>query len=220
MKHLTRVWLTGAILSGLLFTLAAAQNDNLADYARKVKQERQAQPAPKKVYDNENMPRTDHLSVVGPQVPEVPESIAEGSAESGEPTTQEAADQSAPAAEAEQKSDDNAGKEPRATTPGESIEARQKVHSDWQKKIADQKQAVDLAQRELDVAQREYKLRAAAVYADVGYRLRNSAQWDKEDRQYKEQIDAKQKALDAAKQKLSELQDQARKAGLPSKMRE
>ena len=33
----------------------------------------------------------------------------------------------------------------------------------------------------LDVAQREYRLRAASFYGDAGDRLRNSAAWDKED---------------------------------------
>jgi Skp family chaperone for outer membrane proteins len=70
------------------------------------------------------------------------------------------------------------------------------------------------------VRKREYALRAATVATDVGYRLRNSAQWDKEDKQYKEQIAAKQKEVDAAKQKLDELQSDARKAGVPTKLRE
>jgi hypothetical protein len=216
MKHLTRLWLGGAILCGLLFTLAAAQNDSLADYARKARKEKQGEPAPKKVYDNDNLPRTEHLSVVGPQAPEVPDSIsAEDTGDSGSPAAQEAEQNPA-----DSDADQTASKESRPITPGESPEDRQKAYAGWQTKIAEQKQAVDLAQRELDVVQREYKLRAAAVYADVGYRLRNSAQWDKEDRDYHQQIEAKQKALDAAKQKLTDVQEQARKAGLPPKIRE
>jgi len=70
------------------------------------------------------------------------------------------------------------------------------------------------------VLQREYQVRAAAMYADVGNRLRNSAEWDKQDTQYKQQIGDKQKALEDAKQKLEELQEQARKAGVPSSIRE
>ena len=74
--------------------------------------------------------------------------------------------------------------------------------------------------RELDVSQREYQLRAAAFYADAGNRLRNSGTWDKEDADYKQQISQKQKALDDAKQQLDDLQEQARKAGAPSSVRE
>jgi len=74
--------------------------------------------------------------------------------------------------------------------------------------------------RELDVLQREYQIRAAAMYADVGNRLRNSAAWDKQDADYKQQIADKQKALDDAKQKLDDMDEQARKAGVPNSMRD
>jgi hypothetical protein len=67
---------------------------------------------------------------------------------------------------------------------------------------------------------REYRLRAAAFYADAGNRLRNAGAWDKEDSQFKEQLAAKQKQLDDAKKQLEDLQEQARKAGVPSSMRE
>ena len=74
--------------------------------------------------------------------------------------------------------------------------------------------------RELDVLQREYQIRAAAMYADAGNRMRNSADWDKQDTQYKQQIADKQKALDDAKQKLEDLQEEARKAGASASARE
>ncbi len=94
------------------------------------------------------------------------------------------------------------------------------MYDEWKKKIAGQKGQVDMLTRELDVTQREYRLRSAAFYADAGNRLRNSGSWDKEDAQYKQQIDQKQKALDSAKKQLEDMQDQARKAGVPSGMRE
>jgi Tfp pilus assembly protein PilN len=90
----------------------------------------------------------------------------------------------------------------------------------WGDKIKSQQETIDLLTRELDVVQREYQIRAAAMYADVGNRLRNSADWDKQDAQYKQQIADKQKALDDAKQKLEDLREEARKAGVPSSVRE
>ena len=90
------------------------------------------------------------------------------------------------------------------------------LDSEWRKRIADQKDTITLLQRELDVLQREYRLRAAAMYADVGNRLRNQSDWDKQDRDYKDKIEAKQKELDRARQQLSELRDQARKGGVPA----
>ena len=94
------------------------------------------------------------------------------------------------------------------------------MNDDWKKKIDEQKAKVDLLSREMDVTQREYRLRAAAFYADAGNRLRGPGTWDKEDTQYKQQIAQKQKALDDAKKALADMQEQARKAGVPAKVRE
>ena len=44
--------------------------------------------------------------------------------------------------------------------------------------------------------------------------------WDKEDAQFKDQMADKQKKLDDAKKQLEDLQEQARRAGVPSSMRE
>ncbi len=82
------------------------------------------------------------------------------------------------------------------------------------KKIDKQKEKIDSLSHELDLEQREYRLRAAAFYGDAGERLRSSAQWDKDDAQYKSDIDSKQKAIEAARQEFDELQEQARKAGI------
>jgi Tfp pilus assembly protein PilN len=90
----------------------------------------------------------------------------------------------------------------------------------WGDRIKAQQETIDLLTRELDVVQREYQIRAAAMYGDVGSRLRNSAEWDKQDAQYKQQIADKQKALDDAKQKLEDIREDARKAGVPSSVRE
>jgi hypothetical protein len=68
------------------------------------------------------------------------------------------------------------------------------------------------------VLQREYQIRAAAMYADAGNRMRNEAQWDKQDADYKQKIADKQKAVEDAKQKLGDMQEEARKDGVPSAM--
>ena len=94
--------------------------------------------------------------------------------------------------------------------------ARAAAAKQWEDKIDAQKAQIDLLGRELDVLQREYQIRAAAMYADVGNRMRNQADWDKQDAQYKQQIADKQKAVDEAKQKLDDMQEEARKAGAPA----
>ena len=114
-----------------------------------------------------------------------------------------------------------ASSEPKADDKTADVkDDQQKAPDEWKKKIAQQKDQIDLLSRELDVLQREYRLRAAAFYADAGNRLRNSGTWDKEDATYKQQIDQKQKALADAKQQLDDMQEQARKSGVPSSMRE
>lgn len=220
MKRIANLWLSGAILAALMISLSAAQQsgDSLADYARAKKKEKQSEPAPKRVYDNDNLPQTEHISVVGQKpAPDAKADTDKPADEASQPTTAPTPDQPNDGGQA---NPDKQGKAKIDITPGQSPEDRDKAYEEWQKKIAEQKKQVQLLERELDVAQREYKMRAAAVYSDVGYRLRNSAQWDKQDKDYKTQIDAKQKELDAAKQALTDLQDQARKAGVPTKLRE
>ncbi|HYL11863.1 MAG TPA: hypothetical protein VEV41_02450 [Terriglobales bacterium] len=222
MKRVAYHLLSGAILAGMLVTMAAAQKqgDNLADYARQKKKEKQTEPGPKKVYDNDNLPRQDHINVVGrpseeaaPHGAKLLNTSDDASPQAAAPNTDQLAD-----GETTQKDAQDTAKAD--VKPGQSSDDSQKADDEWPKKIADQKNALTLLQRELDVLQREYRLRAAAMYADAGNRLRNAEQWDKEDKQYKAQIDAKQKAVDAAKQQLADLQERARRAGVPAKTRE
>lgn len=198
MKRITYVGMLAAILAGLMVSLAAAQSEPLGDYARSVRKDKK--PSTAKQFDNDNLPREDKLSVVG-----------NATDESAAP---------AAAAQANQPDGDQNATKKAEGNPGESADARQKMYEEWSKKIAAQKNQVDLLNRELDVLQREYRLRAAAMYADAGNRLRNSGSWDKEDTQYKDQVEQKQKAVDTAKKQLEEVQEQARKAGVPSGMRD
>lgn len=94
---------------------------------------------------------------------------------------------------------------------------RQKAADDWKDKLDKQKEKIESLNHELDLDQRELRLRAAAAYSDPAVRGRNAADWDKQDAQYKSDIESKQKALDAARQQLDELQEQARKAGIKDK---
>jgi hypothetical protein len=176
---------------------APTQEQPLGDIARKVAhKDTDPTKAKPKVFDNDNLPMTDKISVVG------------------EPTVANntAGDSSAKPADANNASNQAAGSNDQAK--------KQVEWKSWQDKVSTQKEQIDLASRELDVLQREYQLRAAEMYADAGNRLRNSAQWDKQDADYKQKIADKQKALDDAKQKLEGMQEQGRKAGVPSSMLE
>ncbi len=194
----------------------SSSGTSLGDYARQIRKDPGAKTTPK-VFDNDNLPREDKLSVVGQKTAPATEATAEattgpaeGAPESGEtkPEAKAAAESKTPA---EQKTPE-AGSD--KALPDEA--ARQAAAKQWEDKIAAQKAQIDLLDRELNVLQREYQIRAAAMYADAGNRMRNQADWDKQDAQYKQQIADKQKAVDDAKQKLEDMQEDARKAGMPA----
>jgi len=171
---------------------------SLGSYAKALKKEKKPEAAKK--FDNDNLPREDKLSVVGP------------------------AQNSNAAADQSPSGDSNADAQKTAAnpsiTPGESQEQRQQVYDQWKQKLSTQQDQIDLLSRELDVEQREYKLKAASFYGDAGERLRNQAGWDKEDAAYKQKIADKQKSLEDAKQKMSDMQEDARKSGVPTSVRE
>ena len=196
MKRIKYIGFVFAVSTVLLAYPAGAQSSSpaqdqaLGDYARKIRKDPGAPKAKPKVFDNDNLPKDDKLSIVGEQ-----------------PSTN-----AAPVAPADDK--DAAAAKPAADDQAKK-EAAWKA---WQDKLASQKSQIDLAGRELDVLQREYQIRAAAMYGDAGNRMRNSGQWDKEDADYKQKIADKQKAVDDAKQKLADMQEDARKSGVPSAM--
>lgn len=194
MKRIAHIAFTFALFAVLAVSPAASQTttpspdqSSLGDYARKVHKDPAAKARPK-VYDNDNLPKDDKLSVVGDN------------------TTADAGS-TADSKDAAAKTDDDQAK-------------KQIEWKGWQDKLSAQKNSIDLASRELDVLQKEYQLRAAAMYADAGNRMRNAAQWDKEDADYKQKIADKQKAVDEGKQKLEDMQEEARKDGVPAAMRE
>ncbi len=207
-----KVLLVAMILNGALVCPASAQSqtptDSLGDYARSVRKGKDA-PASAKKFDNDNLPMDDKLSVVGKPPADDANKVADA-AQPGEGGPEVAK----PDAEARKTSDT------KETQPPVTAADQQKLDDTWKSKMAEQKNQVDLATRELDVAQKEYQLKAAEMYGDVGNRLRNSAEWDKENTQYKSDIDQKQKALEAAKQKLDDMEEEARKAGASSSARE
>jgi|HubBroStandDraft_4_1064222.scaffolds.fasta_scaffold147280_2 hypothetical protein len=205
MKRTLFALLAGILMSGLVTSLSSAQDTSappepsLGSYARAVKKDKKPQ-APAKKWDNDNLPKDDKISVVGNGT------TASADASAGAPLSMSPASGSPT--------------DKSAVQPGQSPEQRQVIYDEWQQRISAQQSQVDLLQRELDVDQREYRLRAAAFYADAGDRLRNQAAWDKEDTDYKQKLAEKQKSLDEAKQKVTDLQEEARKSGVPSSSRE
>jgi hypothetical protein len=192
MKHMK--WM--AIGTLLLLGVGGAAAQSLGDYARAARKNKPAPSSTTRHFDNDNLPTTDALSVVGPP-PTVDANAGQETENANSPQTKKAA----------------------ALDPAAAAAERQKTADEWKKKLDKQKEKIDSLNHEVDLEQREYRLRAAAMYGDAGNRLRNAAQWDKDDAQYKSDIDGKQKALDAARQEFDEMQEQARK-GIVEKEKE
>jgi hypothetical protein len=197
---------------------SSSDNTSLGTYARQVHKDPGANAKPK-VFDNDNLPREDKLSIVGTARTE---SETANAPKAEEPAAAPAAPSTGEAKSgAESKPATADVKVPVSTGDGEKDEAaKQAAYKQWGDKLAGQKDQIDLLSRELDVAQREYQLRAAQMYADAGNRLRNSSDWDKQDADYKQKIADKQKAIDDAKQRLEDMTEEARKAGVPASVRE
>jgi hypothetical protein len=189
-----------AIAALFLLTASFASAQSLGDVARSTRKGKTQTAATNHKYDNDNLPKDDHLSVVGPS--------SNASTPAADGTNQQAQGNS---------SGQTIPTPATTTDPKAAAAERQKAADDLKDKLDAQKQKVEALNHELDLTQREYKLRAVAMYSDAGNRLRNASTWDKEDADYKKQIEEKQKAVDAARQELDEMNEQARKAGIRQK---
>jgi hypothetical protein len=175
MKHTKLI----AMVTLLLLGVGGAAAQSLGDYARAIRKDKAEQSATSRHYDNDNLPTSEALSVVGPP--------PEG--------------------------DTNAGQKAAAVAPAAANAERQKAADEWKDKIAKQKEKIDSLNHELDLDQRELRVRAAAVYSDPSISAR-TLEWNKDDAKYRSEIETKQKDLDAARQQLDEMQEQAHKAGI------
>ncbi len=177
-----------ALFLAALVALPAAAQESLADAARAAQKNKRPRPANEIVYTNDNIPETGMVSTVG----EAP----------------------APAAETGDKA--KAGEKAGAKDQAASAEDQKKLEEEWRKKFADARNELALLQREYDIAQKEHQLQAAVFYADAGTRLRNDRQWADQERDFQATMAAKKAKIDAQKQKIDDLTEELRKAGLPS----
>ncbi len=167
----------------MLLLCSPLEAQSLGDAARELRKEKR--PQAKRVITNEEIRSAGQTSA--PAAPASTEKPAE------------------PAADKDK--DKDKGK------PAVTAEEVAKLNAEWRAKVNDQKKVISQLEREIDVAQREYKLRAAVYYADAGNALRDSKKWAEDERKYQADMADKQKQLSDARQKLDQLQEDARKAG-------
>jgi hypothetical protein len=179
-----------------LATLACAQNDNvsLGDAARAARVNKTQASPNAKVYDNDNLPTGGAIST----------------------TTGDFAGVAASKDDKDSK-DKTAAKGGKDKTGDNGKSTQEQAFKD---KAADLKKNIDQLSRELDVMQREQRLKAAAYYGDAGTKLRNQQQYQDDEKKYQSDLSAKQDQLSQAKQQLDDLREQVRQAGLPASIAE
>jgi hypothetical protein len=101
---------------------------------------------------------------------------------------------------------------PPANNASSPAAEKQKAADAWQKKVTDEKQKVDALKHEIELDQREMRLRAAAQYTDPSISVRD-VNWMKDDAKYRSDLDQKQKQLADAQKQMDDTQDEGHKAG-------
>jgi len=213
------IGLTATVCLTIVFSAlsnAQTSTSSLGDYARSVRHSKpQTTKAPAKIYDNDTIPSATTISVVGaaPQTTANNKDTTQPDAKAGDAKSSDQADVKAADAKSADKpaADSKAGekaadKKAPEVKPGQSLEERQKAFDAWKTRIADQKKKVDQLARELKDFQHNSTLAQVSVWPET--------------QKYGQGLAEKQKALDQAKTELSDLQEQARKAGAPASVAE
>ena len=182
------------ILVAGVFGNAAAQSEQpLGDYARSVKKDKeQDQKTAAKVYDNDNLPSSPSISVVGNS----------SSAGTGAPAVTDTNQNAAAKTDENGSSANTKADDTPKIKAGESASDRKKTIDAWKDKIQEQKKKVEQLTKDLNDFQHSGTMPTAAVWPY--------------NQNYQQGLADKQKALDQAKADLSSSQDEARKAGAPS----
>ena len=167
-----------------IFTMPSAAQQSLGDAAREARKNKPPEPTTK-VITNDDFGR--------PWVSTTPQGLPSDTANSDSDA---------------KKSGEAKNKEKKS-----SAEDQAELDKQWREKIAGQNEKISLLERELDVLQRENRVRASNYYGDAGNRLRNPQKYADDDRKYRDDIAAKQKAISDAKTELENMKEQARKAG-------
>jgi chromosome segregation ATPase len=179
-----------------LFAAAAFAQDSLGDVARANRAKKHSSGNTVKL-DDDSMPHSTPVS---------------GGADSAKKTDETKADDK----KTDEKSTDAKDADAKDAAKKDPAEAQKAKNEELKKQIDAEKKEIATLQRELDIAQREAKIRASAYYGDAGTMLRDQAKFAEESRKGQDEINTKKQALDTAQAKLADLQELARKAGLPS----
>lgn len=175
-----------AVLVGLMVAMplaAAAQQESLAEAARKAREKKKDQPKATKVFTNDTLPTgPGTVSVVGAAPPEP---VREG--EGKEAVKGEA-------------------------KPAPEQEADEKGERYWRGRFAEARKNLGQAEKELELLQRELRLLEVQYYSDPNVALRESLT-RADVNLHRKKIADKQVEVQRLRQQLSDLEDDLRRAG-------
>lgn len=109
--------------------------------------------------------------------------------------------------------DDKGVKDDKDKAKENPVEDQAKLDAEWKGKIDSQKARIADLQREYDLTDREFKLATTTYYADAGNRLRDQKDFEDKQQQYRDKINSLKQQIADEQTKLSDLQDEAHKAG-------
>ncbi len=168
---------------------ASPQQESLGDIARKAREQKKASAKPAKVFTNDDLERlTGRISVLGTP-PRAPETEKEATAEPPQ---------------------GKAGAEDKIAKDKEQKEEKGEVY--WRKRFADARAKLHLAEKELDILQRELNLQQQQYYSDPNKALRE--QYARQELNANtRKIEDKKKEVQQLRQALSDLEDELRRSG-------
>jgi len=215
MKRLIELSLAAAaiLIAGSIAASAQTQSSSLGDYARAVKKTRPVTSSNVKSFDNDNLPGRGTVSVVG--------SATDSGDDADKDKDKDKNKDGSGAKPSDQKSDaQKTAEKPPKIDPGQSSEERKKAYDGWKSKLDEQRKKIEQLSKELETLQTEYRLQAAAYYADTADRVRGSKTMASDDAKFKQRVDEKKKEVDDANAKLTDLLDQAHRSGVPNSVTE
>ena len=195
------------ILAGLPVGVAVAQDGSLAEAARQHRKQKEGTPTAKhEVFTNDNLPQVETISSVGAS-PNDADAAPQGQ------TPPDANAEKAPAKD---------GKDAKATEikVGDSAADRQKAWEAWRDKIGKQKETVEHLQKDTEQMEKDNQLRMNTYMGSGQSRIYGGAQEAKAELDNQAQMEKRKKEIDDAKKTLDDMQEEARRAGVPSSFRD
>ena len=101
-----------------------------------------------------------------------------------------------------------------SATPAKKDSEQEKSDAGWNDRYSQQQEKISLLEREVKVSEQEYRQKQLAHLADANARVNNQQQYAEAEKLDEEDIAQKKEKLNAERQKLSDMEEDARHAGV------